>query len=253
MIGARMIETIHSATKSTPSAAAVAVASPAAAPPQAPPAPVRQQEDRAGQRGHHGHQPHVVVPDVGHLVADHALELVPVEGVEQPAGDRDRGLAGPGPGREGVRDRSRARSQIDGLRQPARDRDLLDDVVEESLLRVGRIERDRVRGFEDGAVAAVERPPRRQAADAERPERRDRDSRREAAGVEQAVGAEPHQGEEDDEPRDEEPRVGEVALLLIVEVHRSQGRRRAGRGVRTASGPSGRSSPPSARRARRRP
>ena len=64
---------------------------------------LRHQHDRAHQRRHDRAEQHVAVEHVRELVADHALELDPVQRREQPLRHGDRRVLGVASGRERVR------------------------------------------------------------------------------------------------------------------------------------------------------
>ena len=216
MIGASRIETIQRMTKRIPSPPDF---SDGARRPQRRPRRLQSaSEDRTGQRRDHRHQAHVVVLDVRELVRDDPLQLVAVELLEQAPGHGDRGPLRADPRGEGVRIGIRDHEDR-GLGHPRRDRHL-DDVLEDAVPRIGAgaVERGSARRLENRAVASCERPPGREAAEAERAERGDRKPGREAARIEHAVGGESHEREQAHEARDEHPGVRDVPLLLVVEV-----------------------------------
>ena len=99
---------------------------------------VGQQGHRSDQRHGQGRHEDVVVADVRQLVGDDALELDPVELLQQAGRHGDRGVLGVAPGGEGVR--RRVVDDVDPrLRQPAGDAQALDEVVQAAvLLRIGR-------------------------------------------------------------------------------------------------------------------
>ena len=193
---------------------ASAIATPAAA--EAEPAGAQEQV------GDEGDQPHedadergeadVVVAHVGHLVGDDALELVAVELVEQPPGDRDRAVRRVASRGEGVR--RRVLDDVDRRRlpEPGGDRHLLDDVPQARLLLV----RDAPRAThgEHHPVAGV-------VADEAPDDRRDTEEADEAepAVVRPDPGEADHVaqgGEDDDDDGHEQPGGPPVAADLLV-------------------------------------
>ena len=86
-------------------AVALSVTRRGAAPPHEPEPEVRHQRDHADQRHRERRDEDVVVLHVAQLVGEHALELDPVHLLEQPGGDRDRGVLGVAAGGERVRRR----------------------------------------------------------------------------------------------------------------------------------------------------
>ena len=117
-------------------------------------------------------EPHVAVQHVAELVRDHALQLVAVEVDERAARDRDRGVRGAVAGREGVDPRLALEHVHLGHRHAGGDRDLLDDVAQPPLERVGRVGADARAAELLGHLAAPgrERDGAREARDADRPQ-----------------------------------------------------------------------------------
>ena len=143
-------------------AAALAVAGPAtAAPEREPQEEVGKQGDRPDEDAHEQREPDVVVADVGQLVADDALELFPVELLEEAGRDRDGCVLGVAAGGEGV-----GRGVVDdvdlGHRHIRRQRQLLDDV--QQLRRGLGVDLVGARRGQHERVAAEERPDRQQPA-----------------------------------------------------------------------------------------
>src|SRR3712207_1594213 len=120
------------------------------------PEPTQEEVGDENRRAHEDPDEHrvadVVVAYVGHLVRDDALQLVPVELLQEARGDGDGGVLGIPARREGV-----GGGVLDDVdlrhREPAGYRHLLDDVVENWGLFVCHLLR--ARGGEHHPVAAV--------------------------------------------------------------------------------------------------
>ena len=141
MIGATTASTrartMMSAIAPPPPRSRVAARPPAAAPEREAQEPVGEQRDRADQDPDEQREPDVEVADVAHLVADDALQLLPVELLEQAGRDRHAGVLRIAAGGERVR--RRVGDDLDPwARQAAGEAHLLDD-VEELLVRLGRL------------------------------------------------------------------------------------------------------------------
>ena len=97
---------------------------------------VAEEGEDAGEHDRDHHQLRVAVADVGELVRQHGLELVVAQRVEEATGDRHHIAALAQAGGVGVEG-----GRIDDLqrrhRQPARDAQILQDVVEPRRLRAG--------------------------------------------------------------------------------------------------------------------
>src|SRR6266550_5038437 len=107
----------------------IVVAGAATAPEREPQEEVGEEGDRSDEDADDQGEPDVEVPDVGELVANHALELLTVELLEEPGRDRDRCVLGITTGRERVR-----RGVVDNVDlrhgHVGGDRHLADDVQE---------------------------------------------------------------------------------------------------------------------------
>jgi hypothetical protein len=189
-------------------------------PHQAAPSPVGEKQNRPDERRHDGHDADVVIAHVRELVRHDALQLFPGEGLDEARSDRDRGLLRPRARRKSVG--IGVGNDIDGgLGHAGRDRHLLDNVVERPLLRVARIDGDGVGGLEHRLIAAREGPPRGKAAQAQGPERRDRDPRSDSRTIEKGVRSHAEKCQEEDEPEKDRPRAALVTPLLVVEINGS--------------------------------
>ena len=155
-----------------------------AAPALLPAAAAARRKAQDGARDHRDHreseqQPdqaraeaHVAVQHVAELVRDHALQLVAVEVDQRAARDGDRGVRRAVARREGVDPRLALEHVHLGHRHAGGDRDLLDDVAQPPLERVGRVGAD-ARAAEllrHLAAAGRERDGAREARDADRPQ-----------------------------------------------------------------------------------
>ena len=171
-IGASRSETIQSRKKAIPKRPERPSRRPAVRPPpQRRPRrdAVRDEEDRARERRDDGHEANVEIAHMRHLVRDHSLELLAVQGVDRSAchGDRRAGRSGPRGEGVGV---GIGDDPDGGLGEPGRDRHLLDDVVERALCRIGGVHRPGGRRFEDRAGPPTRAPTRRKGR--RTPERR---------------------------------------------------------------------------------
>ena len=164
-----MIATTISTTIRMPRAAVallVAVAAAAdAAPLQGAQDHVGDQRDQADRDADDRHVARVEIGDMGHLVGDHALQLVAIERVQQAARHDDRGIVRRGAGGEGI-ERVGLHHQQPRHRHARGDRHLLDDVEElrrvflGDRLRVGhRQHHAAAEGERDQAPADAGRPP----------------------------------------------------------------------------------------------
>ena len=183
-----------------------------AAPEREPQEEVGEQRDRPDEDADDQREPDVEVADVGQLVAHDALELLPVELLEQAGRDRDRCVLRVATGREGVR--GGVVDDVDlGHRRVRRDRQLLDDVHE---LRRGRLV-DLVRAghLEDEGVAGEVRARGDRGADAEGDHHDEHGADRVA--TDRVADREAEQREQDHDDQRQQERVPPVRGDLVVE------------------------------------
>ena len=128
---------------------------------------VGEERDAADKDRHQQREPDVVVADVRHLVADHALQLLPVELLQQPGRDGDGRVLRVAPRREGI-----GRRVVDDIdarhRDVRRDGHLLHHV--EELWRLLRGDFPCVRDAQNERIATEVRARGQQQGEEDRPE-----------------------------------------------------------------------------------
>ena len=204
------------------------VAARAAAAPPAHAAPEAPAQEEVGDEGDHADQDadqrleaDVVVADVRHLVGDHALELVAVEAVEQPARDGDGGVLRVATGGQGVGRGLVEHVHRRHLRQAGGDGHLLDHVEELRLLGVGHAAGAAHREHHLVAAVVADDAPH-DGDDAEHAEQPDAALRAADGGV--ADGEAQHGQDGDDEPGEQPGRPAVAADLFVHAGVRPAGR-----------------------------